>query len=59
MLVDGTQETQIQLAVITAKLDVLIEQRTDHEARLRLLEQARWKIVGGAGAIGGAADCTA
>lgn len=52
---DPVSETQVQLAVINAKLDVLIEQRTDHEARIRILEQARWKIIGAAGAIGAAA----
>jgi endonuclease/exonuclease/phosphatase family metal-dependent hydrolase len=35
-----------QLAVINVKLDVLIEQRADQEARLRALETARWKNVG-------------
>lgn len=31
-----------QLAQMLAKLDVLIAQGADHEARLRLLEKGRW-----------------
>ena len=30
---------ETQLAVINTKLDILIEQRSDHEARIRLLEE--------------------
>lgn len=48
--------TATQLAVINAKLDVLIEQRHDHEVRLRVLEQARWRWAGittAAGAVAG------
>ena len=41
-----------QLAAINVKLDLLIQQRTDHETRLRTLEQARWKLVGMATAAG-------
>lgn len=42
-----------QLAVINTKLDVLIEQRTDHETRIRALEQFKWVLVGVALASGG------
>lgn len=42
-----------QLAVINTKLDLLIEQRSDHEVRLRKLEQFKWVIVGVALASGG------
>lgn len=45
-----------QLAAINVKLDLLIQQRNDHEGRLRVLEQARWKLIGMAtagGAIAG------
>ena len=48
-----------QLATINTKLDVLIEQRTDHEARIRVLEQARWKLVGLASAVGAIAGVLA
>lgn len=41
-----------QLAAINVKLDVLIEQRTDHEARLRGLERFRWVLLGAAAASG-------
>jgi hypothetical protein len=42
-----------QLATINVKLDLLIQQRTDHEARLRILEQSRWKTIGMATAVSG------
>lgn len=51
---DATVE--VQLAVINAKLDVLIQQRADHETRLRALEQAKWRWAGlasGAGLVSG------
>lgn len=35
------QVTQL-LAQVLAKLDVVIAQNADHEARLRLLERGRW-----------------
>jgi hypothetical protein len=44
-----------QLAVINTKLDLLIEQRADQEARLRKLEQFKYVLVGLALAAGGAA----
>jgi hypothetical protein len=44
-----------QLVAINIKLDLLIQQRTDHEARLRVLESARWKLVGIATAGGAVA----
>lgn len=34
-----------QLAQLSAKLDVLIAQNADHEARLRLLEKSRWPLA--------------
>jgi hypothetical protein len=43
---------ETQLALINQKLDLLVEQRTDHETRLRSLEQARWKFAGIAAALG-------
>lgn len=48
-----------QLAVINTKLDVLIEQRTDHEDRLRKLEQFKWVVVGVAMASGGVGTAVA
>jgi hypothetical protein len=57
--VSGWQVYQ-QLAQMSAKLDVLISQNADHEARLRMLEKGRWpqanltmliSIVGVAAAI--------
>lgn len=47
---------EVQLATINLKLDLLIEHRTDHEARLRILEQFKWKLMGAAvssGALAG------
>ena len=46
---------EVQLAIINTKLDVLIEQRLDHEGRLRRLEQFKWVMVGAAAAVGGIA----
>lgn len=43
---------ETQLALINQKLDLLVEQRTDHETRIRALEQARWKFAGLAAALG-------
>lgn len=43
---------EVQLAVINTKLDVLIEQRTDHETRLRTLERFRWLLLGTAVSAG-------
>lgn len=48
-----------QLAVINTKLDVLIEQRNDHEVRLRSLERFRWVLVGAALAGGGVSTAIA
>lgn len=45
---------ETQLALINQKLDLLVEQRTDHETRIRSLEQARWKFAGIAAALGAA-----
>lgn len=41
--VDAVQVYQ-QLAQITAKLDLLLTQHADHEARLRSLERSRWPL---------------
>ncbi|MDP9820487.1 hypothetical protein [Nocardioides massiliensis] len=41
-----------RLAVMDTKLDVLIQQRTDHEERLRTLERFRWVLLGVAAASG-------
>ena len=51
--ISGWQVYQ-QLAQMMAKLDVLIAQNADHEARLRLLEKGRWPI-GNIGALTGLA----
>lgn len=48
-----------QLAVINTKLDLLIEQRTDHETRLRSLEKFRWTLAGVALASGGVSTAIA
>jgi hypothetical protein len=47
---------KVQLAVISTKLDVLIEQRTDHETRVRALERFKWVLLGVAAAAGPAWD---
>lgn len=54
---DGSVETQ--LAVINTKLDVLIEQRSDHESRLRSLEQFKWLLAGACLMGGGSAGALA
>jgi hypothetical protein len=46
---------ETQLAVINTKLDLLIEQRADQEARIRKLEQFKYVLVGLAAAAGGVA----
>lgn len=50
---DSTPTVGEQLAVINTKLDVLIEQRTDHEVRIRSLERFKWVLAGVALASGG------
>lgn len=50
---------EAQLAVINTKLDLLIEQRTDHEVRLRKLEQFKWVLIGLAAAAGGVSGSVA
>lgn len=49
---EASPSVETQLAVINAKLDVLIEQRTDHETRLRKIEQFKWIVLGAALASG-------
>ena len=51
----GGESVETQLGIINTKLDVLIEQRSDHEVRIRSLEQFKWLIAGGALTGGGAA----
>ena len=51
----GVPTLETQLAVINVKLDVLIEQRSDQEARLRSLEKFKWVLAGFVMAGGGAA----
>ena len=48
-----------ELAVISTKLDILIEQRSDHETRIRSLEQFKWALVGACAAGGGTAGAIA
>ena len=48
-----------ELAVISTKLDLLIEQRSDHEGRLRSLEQFKWALMGACVAGGGSAGAVA
>lgn len=50
---DSTPTVGEQLAVINTKLDLLIEQRTDHETRIRSLERFKWVLAGVALASGG------
>lgn len=50
---------EVQLAVINTKLDLLIEQRSDHELRIRALEQFRWRLAGLASAAGALAGAVA
>jgi hypothetical protein len=52
-MTEPSASVETQLAVINTKLDTLIDQRGDHEGRLRGLEQARWKLTGMA-SVGGA-----
>jgi hypothetical protein len=49
------QGVEAQLAVINVKLDLLIEQRSDHEERIRSLEQFKWLLAGVCAAAGGGA----
>ena len=49
-----SDSVETQLAVISIKLDVLIEQRGDHETRLRSLEKYKWVMAGFCLAGGGA-----
>lgn len=55
----GAPSVEAQLAVINTKLDLLIEQRSDHETRLRKMEQFKWGVIGWATALGGAAGTIA
>jgi hypothetical protein len=48
-----------RLAVMDTKLDILIEQRSDHEARIRALEKFKLLLVGAALAGGGVAGSIA
>lgn len=46
----GRQSTQ--LAIIGTKLDSVISNSTDHEARIRVLETSKAKIIGAASSVG-------
>jgi hypothetical protein len=48
----SASSVETQLALINQKLDLLVEQRSDHETRIRDLEKARWRFVGAAGLLG-------
>lgn len=37
---------EAQFAVINVKLDILLAQKIDHEARIRVLEKFRWQLAG-------------
>lgn len=52
MIYDVVQKTEVRVTSIESKIDALASDSKDHEDRIRSLEQARWKIVGGAGAVG-------
>ncbi len=52
MIYDVVQKTEARVTSIESKVDALVTNSEDHETRIRSLEQARWKIVGGAGAVG-------
>lgn len=58
-MTDASATVETQLALINQKLDGLIQQTTDrgtdHETRLRKLEQRVFLIVGAAAATGGGA----
>lgn len=43
--------TNERLVRIETKLDMLISQEADKEARLRALEAARWWVLGAAGVL--------
>ena len=48
------EQMQATLARIEVKLDRLLDDHSDHERRIRKLEQAMWKAVGAAAAVSGA-----
>ena len=69
-----SESVETQLAVINTKLDILIQQRSDHELRLRTLEdntlhqgeermrsleQFKWALLGACIAGGGGAGALA
>ena len=49
------ESIKVEFAKINLKLDQLIANSSDYEARLRVLEQFKWKLMGAAAALGGVA----
>lgn len=49
-----TAGVETRLAVMDTKLDALLNQRDDHETRIRRLERWVWIATGAAAAIGSA-----
>jgi hypothetical protein len=49
---ESTPSVETQLAVINTKLDTLLATQTDHEPRIRKLEQFKWVLMGIAAASG-------
>lgn len=58
-MTDSTPSVEVQLAVMNAKLDLLLAGKDDHETRLRSLEQFKWLVVGAAAIAGGSAGSLA
>lgn len=54
-MTESTPSVEVQLAVMNAKLDLLLAGKDDHETRLRSLEQFKWVVVGAAAIFGGSA----
>lgn len=52
MALDADHDMIDRLARIETKLDVYLKQATDHEGRIRILEQAKWRLFGFASALG-------
>lgn len=59
MATDQPMSMAERLAVMDTKLDILIEQRSDHEIRIRRLERWMWLVLGAGLAGGGAAGTVA
>lgn len=52
-------ELAVHLGIANAKLDLILAQSTDHEARLRVLERFRWQLAGACAAISALAGVVA